>query len=197
MSYTIEYNRKIYKEEDEKWEPNYTLLIKEGDNNVRDAKTNLRVSNWELKGYGWNYEIIQEICKRAGYCEGGDLQRAKGWNTENITPEEYLALYRKAIKQAKPIEKMFEDFIVEVILYRKENFTDTEKETFKWEIQTIDKLITKYQNEWVRGHDYYSPEIKTYRKEVKNLQEYHDFLEAPRWEHSPKCYCSWIFTERK
>lgn len=194
MSYEIEYNKKIYKDESkDKSEPDYLLLIRQGSNNCREANGQ-RVKDWELISYGWNFQIIAEICQRAGDCEGGSIQKAKGYEAEQISPEDYLAMYRDKIKQAKPIENLLKDFRVEIMLSRKEKFNEKEKKAMSWQIEKIDKMLEKYKTNYQVGKDYYSPEIKTYRAEILNLKQFYEFLECPRWRDNSICYCSWIFT---
>jgi len=201
MSYTIEYNRKVYKEEateeNKNWETNYLVLIKQGDNNCYEANGQ-RVKSWDFISYGWNYSVIDEICRRAGACEGGCLKRAKGFRgTYNISPEDYLALYRDKIKKAKPITELLNDFRIEAMIYRQSKFNKTELKDMKYQIEKIDKAIKKYRKEYREGTDYYDENIKTFRKDIKDLKEFKEFLELPNWKYSRNCYCSLIFHEIK
>jgi len=199
MSYTIEYNKKVYRKKSiDNYDDDLLLLIRQGDNNCREADTGLRVKDWDLIKYGWNYTIIQEVCDRAGSCEGGSLQRAKGFESEHITPENYLAMYRKKIENAKPIDNLLKDFEVEVMIYRQNEFSEEDKKKIRdYDIEIIDKLIKKYRKEYTLGEYYYDKNIKTYRKRLKDLDEFYEFLKAPNWKSSRNCYCSWIFSPIK
>jgi len=197
MSYTIEYNKKVYRKKSiDKSDDDLLLLIRQGDNNCREADTGLRVKDWDLIGYGWNYMIIGKICERAGSCEGGSLQKAKGFESEYITPENYLAMYRKKIEKAKPIEDLLKDFNVEVIIYRKENFNEKEKKDLGWSLEKIDEMLIKYKKDYTLGEYYYDKSVKTFRKKINSLDEFYEFLELPRWNscRSRECYNSFIFT---
>ena len=176
MSYTIEYNRAIYKD-DKEWngEFNYYLFIRQGDNNCYELNGQ-RVKNWEFITCGWAYNIIDEICKRAGSCEGGSLQRAKGFRGSYcITPEEYIALYRKEIKKAKPIKELFKDFYIDVYIEApKKPKEDDLKDWRKREI--IELLKTAEKDGWEIGENYYYKEIATFRKVIKNLKEFKEYI---------------------
>jgi len=201
MSYTIEYNRKVYrkkgKEKNDR-DDDLLLLIRQGDNNCREAKSGLRVKDWDLIKFGWNYQIIQEVCERAGSCEGGSLQKAKGFESEWISPENYLAVYRKKIENAKPIDDLLKDFKVEVMIYRKEKFSEKEMEKIrKYDLEIIDDLLKKYKKDYALNEYYYDKKIKTYRRELKSLDEFYEFLKSPNWKSNNCYYCSWIFTPIK
>lgn len=199
MSYTIEYNKKVYRKKSiDNSDDDLLLLIRQGDNNCRVADTGLRVKDWDLVGYGWNYMIISKICERAGSCEGGSLQKAKGFESERITPEDYLAMYRKKIEKAKPIEDLLKDFKVEVIISRKEDFSkkEIEDKNLNYDLKIIDKLLVKYRKDYSVSKDYYDKDVKTYRKTINDLIEFYEFLGLPRWNscRSRKCYNSFVFT---
>lgn len=183
MSYTIEYNRKVYidKEKNET-EPNYLLLIKQGDSNVYDPVTKLRARDWDFIVYGWEYRLWNEIGRRGGATEGGSLQRAVGWQgTKWWSIEEYIALYRKAIKNAKPIEKILEDFDIEVEI----NIVDENKEKTKedekeykydeYEMKKVQEFLKKYQFQ-EDGYQYYYPQIKRWIRKIETLEEFKDYL---------------------
>ena len=198
MSYEIEYNKKVYKRiKKDSSENDLLLLIRQGSNNCYEAGTGQRVKDWDLVGYGWNYMIIQKICDRAGACEGGSLQKAKGYESEYITPEDYLAMYRKKIETAKPIEDLLKDFNVSVMIYRKDKFSEKEIEdkNLKYELKIIDEVLEKYKKDYSLGKDYYDKSVKTYGKKINNMSEFYDFLKLPRWNtcRSKECYNSFGF----
>lgn len=104
MSYTIEYDRKIFKMPEGTLIPegfgkmehtliqdNFFIFTKSGCNNIDP-----RPKRWHLTAFGWNYEVISSICERAGWTESGTLQLPSG----KITPEAYLKIYRKELKTA-------------------------------------------------------------------------------------------------
>lgn len=102
MSYTIEYNRKCLKLDAGTvggvgrplFETTYYLFIQQGDNNVRP-----RPRTWDLEVSGSYEAVLNHVCRRAGACAGGDVQTPSGW----ITPEKYLARYRKVLGGAAPL----------------------------------------------------------------------------------------------
>ena len=201
MSYTIEYNKKVYRKKSiDRYDDDLLLLIRQGANNCRELNGQ-RIKSWDLVGYGWNYIIIDKVCERAGSCEGGSLQKAKGYESERITPEDYLAMYRKKIENAKPIEDLLKDFNVEVMIYRKEKFSkkEIEDKNLKYELKIIDGLLVKYRKDYVLGEYYYDKSVKTYRKTINNLDEFYEFLKLSRWNNcrSRECYNSFIFTSIK
>jgi hypothetical protein len=112
LGYTIEYTRQCFKlsagtivpetehqVEYKRSEADYFLFVKSGCNNVSP-----RPKNWHLEAHGWNYSIIQKVCEMAGYTECGMLKMDNGFgDPRDITPEDYLALYRKTIAEAKEL----------------------------------------------------------------------------------------------
>lgn len=108
MSYELEYKRESYFLEDGKYkdEKDFVVFVQEGSNNDYDCTTGKRSRTWHLVEHGWNYSVIQEICKRAGYCEGGGLT-LRGKHT---SPENYLRIYRKLLKNSKPFREFNKDF---------------------------------------------------------------------------------------
>jgi len=188
MSYTIEYNRKVYiDKENDSFEPDYLLLIKQGDSNVYDPKTGLRDRSWDLVAYGWEYQLWYVIGERGGATEGGGLQRGVGWHgTEYWKIEDYIALYRKAIKNAKPIEKVLDDFeihaVIRIVDKNKPKTEDDEGE-YKYDnydMKRVQEILKKYQF-FEDGYEYYYPQIKRWKRKVETLEEFKDYL-----EHLPK-----------
>lgn len=131
MGYELEYKRGIFKipKGENRIEDNYFWIIQEGSNNCFELNGK-RARNWYFMGYGWKYQIIQEVCKRAGYTEGGSITL----NGRNTTPENYLKLYRKQIKQSEPIENLFKLGFKAIITIKKD-LREYEKELLK-EIKT-------------------------------------------------------------
>ena len=83
MSFSIEYNKVLYKLEHQ-GEIYYLWLVRQGDSNVYDV-SNLRAKHWNVECFGTLGEIWKRIGKRAGSVEGGGLQRAVGWRKPNGT----------------------------------------------------------------------------------------------------------------
>ena len=193
MSYEIEYNRQVYFDDRDKQkgglgERNFLVLIRQGANNCRELN-GLRVKDWHIISYGWNYTIIAKICERAGLCEGGSIQRANGFEASHITPENYLILYRQKIKNAKPITELLNDFDVRIMLFRKEKMTAKEKSQYSYQIKKIDEMIKKH-NDYEKGEDYYHNEIKTYARKITTLKEFDEYLKLPQWNDNSICYNS-------
>lgn len=193
MSVEIEYNRKVYFDTNESREKNYLLLIRQGSNNCYESNGQ-RVKMWFLSCYGWNYSVIGKVCERAGSCEGGSLQKADGYNFQYITPENYLALYRQKIKNAKPIIELFEDFDISITLFRKV-LPKKEEEKDNWRKEKIDELIRKHKP-YTEEVDFYDKKLKTYYRPIKMLNEFYEFLQAPRWNDNNSFYCSFNFTPK-
>lgn len=195
MSYTIEYNRKIYKWRDKYSEDNYILLIREGDNNVRDADTGLRSKEWHFITTGWEYCLWEKIGERSGYCEGGSIQRAKGFEADYISIEDYIALYRKAIKNAKPLNKILEDFNIEVIIELKDGIglNKYKKNNYQYfELESIQQYKEKYNFKNI-GKNYYYKDIKDYIFYIKTLEEFLDLYRIPRGKYGSDYYCYLYF----
>lgn len=197
MSCTIEYNRQIYFDDSNKNESrlgqrNYLVLIRQGPNNCIEANGQ-RVKSWDIVSYGWNYTIIAKICERAGLCEGGSIQRANGFEYNRITPEDYLALYRQKIKNAKPIAELLNDFKISVMLFRKEKATTKEKDNYSYQMKQVDAMIEKYKNDYEKGEDYYDKNLKTFSKKIETLKEFEEFRKLPNWQDNSKFYASFTF----
>jgi len=193
MSYTIEYNRKVYWwEEDTQFSTrNYLLLIRQGDNNVRDADTGLRSKDWELITYGWEYQLWEKIGERAGYTEGGSLQRANGFGTKSFSIEDYIALYRRAIKNAAPLEKIF-DFFSAI------DFTIERKKVIQseYDAEKINEAFKKYRFRYV-GRSYYHEDIKRYSLPITNIKDLIYCMGLPRGRYASDLYTYFYFESKK
>jgi len=203
MSYSIEYGRKIFYREDY-GDKHYYLLIKEGDNNVWDTLLRQRARDWYLITKGYQYQVIEKVCHRAGFCESGSLQRAKGFNSSIwITPEEYIALYRKEIQKACPLEKIFDFFNIEsIIRVLKEEYESkyTNLDREKYAKKEILDAIQKYDDWRVINDDVYDKEFKHYRRYIKTTDEFDYFASLPTWGGiggSNFYYNEFYFCERK
>lgn len=140
VSYTIEYNKQVFyiEKDNQKF---YFLFVRRGDNNVRDADTNLRSKSWYLVAKGTEKELWKEIGKKLGSVEGGTIQKAKGWeDTEWYTAEEYIKQYRSKIKNAKPLDTMLNSFNIEAYIYLREEIIADNPIA-----QTLRELISKYE----------------------------------------------------
>lgn len=160
MSYTIEYNRKVFVgKSPADWdnEPCYYLFILQGDNNVYESTPQggqRRARDWVLVNVGATWQIINEICRRAGSTEGGSLQYVGGrWTT----PEKYLARYRKEIQKAKPLERLFEELPLRTasIIFPRKAKTDYIEEKLNEVRQTFKRATNWYE------HERYTLSLKT------------------------------------
>jgi len=109
MSTNIEFKRKVYRipHNDKGFgEDNFFALQLFGENNVRDADTGAISKSWKLFNYGWEYSLIGEVCRWAGDTEG----RMLTLGGRSTTPENYLRLWRKAIKEAGTWDTFLKDF---------------------------------------------------------------------------------------
>ncbi len=194
MSYTIEYGRKVYWWPDgfDRREKNYLLLICQGDNNVWDADLKRRSRDWEVIACGWEYQLWEKIGERAGYTEGGSLQRGVGFGIQRISIEEYIALYRKAIKDARAIERIFNDFLrIDFIIKKKEVISN------KYEAEAVNKAFDRFRFKHI-GKDYYHEDIEEYSYTVTNVEDLlYCLLELPRGRYASDLYTSFYFESKK
>ena len=105
MSYSIEYQKKAYYFDADPSsglsEKNFFAYHLCADNNVEP-----RTPSPRLVEFGWNYSVIQEVCKLAGYCEGGTLKPKNRWTS----PEAYIKAWRKVLAEAKPFCMFLSEF---------------------------------------------------------------------------------------
>lgn len=173
MSYTIEYNKQVFYIENENGDRTFLLFIRQGDNNVRDAHSNLRAKDWSLSAVGTEKELWKTIGRRLGSVNGGGLQKAKGWeDTEYFTPEEYIKQCRSKIKNAKPLDTMLEKFSVDAYIYMREIF---ENESDKEQEDVLRSFIEKYQMKEF-GTYYYDKELKQYITTIQDVEGLKDFF---------------------
>jgi hypothetical protein len=165
---------------------NYYLFVQEGDSNYWESDGRL-VKNWYFIAKGYQYRIMQKICQRAGFCEGGLLQKAKGYNGGVwIKPETYIALHREAIKDAKPLESIMSFFrITCIIKFLKEEYESKYQailtEHDKYTKSELLNAIRQYDN-W---NQYSDNEFDVYKKYVKTPDDFDYFASLPESEH----YC--------
>lgn len=132
MSYEIEYKRKAYTlGEDSGYGLGKEMIVfvQEGSNNVYEVNWSggrqKRARSWGIVSKGHEYNIIQDVCKRGAYCEGGGLVLS---GKSNTSPENYIKLYRNLLKDVKPLSHFFEDFSTrEFIIYVKSDLGNYEK----------------------------------------------------------------------
>jgi hypothetical protein len=99
MSHTIVYQVEVVKfPNGGEYEDDIFLVLWEaGSNNVYEAGNRRRARDWQALCVGQQYKCIEEICERAGYCEGGGLRLS---GSSSTTPEQFIARHRKAFKNA-------------------------------------------------------------------------------------------------
>lgn len=173
MSYTIEYNKQVFYIENGDKERTLFLFIRQGDNNVRDAHSNLRAKDWSLTSVGTEKELWKHIGRRMGSVNGGGLQKAKGWeDTTYFTPEGYIKEYRSKIKNAKPLETMLEKFTVQPYIYIRDTF---ENEKDKEQEKDLRAFIEKY-NMRENGTYYYDKTLKQFVTTIQDVEGLKDFF---------------------
>lgn len=198
MSYLIEYNRKVYKhQEDGDYEPNYVLLVREGDNNVFEMN-GVRVKDWHVIAYGWAYTLWEVIAERAGYTMGGHLQVPDGWDTKWIDICEYIERHRKAIKNAKPIENIFKDFksidfVINIRGTKEKTPTDVLEgkpccgfEIDKSRLDDIKKFMEKHNAKFEEEVDFYGYHNLRLEEPITDVEKLKDALEV--WRRLPRWY---------
>lgn len=161
MSYTLEYNRIVYKDS----KKNFLLLIKQGDNNCYDLNSNLRSRNWYLVAAGTEKGLWKEIGKRAGSTEGGSLQRAVGWNDSKWwSIEDYVKLYRSKIANARDMKQILDDFHIRFIIEKSDKISDGKLSA------QVAEMINSFEFTY-KGTNYYNKERKIFEKTVRTLDE--------------------------
>ena len=107
MSYTIQVNSAAFSLPEGsldlrgyvRHEKEFFWFVRIGDNNVSPFSP-----RWTFQKSGWNYEVVQEVCRQAGYCEGGMLKfGTRPESAQWITPEIYLADFREKAAAAKTL----------------------------------------------------------------------------------------------
>ena len=183
MGYSIEYNRMVFYKNDN-GDNNYYLFVQEGDSNYWDSDGRL-VKNWYFIAKGYQYRIMQKVCQRAGFCEGGLLQKARSCNGGVwIKPETYIALHREAIKNAKPLESIMSFFVITCIVkLLKEEYESKYQailtEHDKYTKSELLNAIKQYDN-W---HQYSDGEFNVYKKYMETPDDFDYFTSLPESEH--------------
>ena len=198
MSYTIEYNKKIYHYTDENNIKKYVWLCKYGDNNVYDSDTNLRARSWNLIIAGTIQELWKEIGKSAGSVAGGCLQKAVGWSdTRWYTIEEYIKQYRSKVKNSKPIEGLLYDFSVDVSIYLKEKYeAELLTEEVKNKIDKLKTFIKKYEMKSGSYH-YYHKNLREHYMHIKEVKQLIDLIDNLQQEYGNEYRVVYSFSENK
>lgn len=138
MSYSIEYEKKAFVFDSISGEKNYLIYNTMADNNVSP-----RVPSPNFISYGWNYQAIKEICKLAGYCEGGMLKP----KNRDCSPESYVKVWRKKIAEAKPFSEFRKEFPtaqfrVAVEKEQMKEFIDKKENEKSYEYEIINKFVS-------------------------------------------------------
>ena len=176
MSYTIEYKGEVYKDtETGMSEPSYLLIQTIGDNNVYELNNRRRARSTYVTSYGWEYNIIADVCKYAGACEGGGLQPGNKY----MKPEDYLKRYRTKIKNAPNISVFFAQGLKARFMLR----TDLTKEHFGFE------YLTKYAEYIHDEPDHYEPSVinKWCEIDLVNREEFLKFRDLWSIAKYPDC----------
>lgn len=166
MSSTIEYNRIAFKG-NHNGKEKYVLAVRAGCSNVYETGTGLRAKDWHLMAFGSLGDIWKRIGEMAGHTEGGMLQRNVGWNeSRSFTIEEYVKLYRSKIKNAKPMERILNDFNITCSLYFKEDAPE-------------DEIISKYNFKYQGKHFLHEDKVE-YTKTMDTLEEFLTLLDLKK-----------------
>ena len=183
MGYSIEYNRMAFYKNDN-GDNSYYLFVQEGDSNYWDSE-GILVKNWFFIAKGYQYRIMQKICQRAGFCEGGLLQKARSFNGGVwIKPETYIALHREEIKNAKPLESILNFFRIDCTI-------KLLKEEYESKYQAIltghEKYVKSELLDVIKQHDnlyqYDDGEFNVYEKYMKTPDDFDYFTSLPESEH--------------
>jgi len=172
MGFTLEYNRRIYKNQNEDV---IIFVNKLGSNNVWDTETHLRPREWYLEMIGTEAEYWQRIGSRLESVEGGMIQRAVGWTDyKYFNALEYIKLYRSKLRNALPLEEFTKDFSVSYS-YRvhADNCSDDLKNAFD------------YYNIEVNSEGFYS-DIR-YFTNTEDLLIWLKYFPTYSWGENSKC----------
>ena len=152
MSYEIEHKKKVIVLEGRYSESDYFAMHEMASNNVRP-----RTWSWCFMGFGWKYSVIQEVCRVAGFCEGGSIVCYGKW----ITPENYIKSWRRAIKNAVPFEEFIKHNNLRLFLATKDKI-DIRKQK-SWNKEKLKKLkrFKKEKNPYSDNGIKYYIDVKT------------------------------------
>lgn len=190
MSYTIEYNKIVYTTE-YNGEKQYALLIRQGENNVWTDE-NQRVKSWYLEATGSLGDLWKEIGRRAGCTDGGGLQKSTGWtNTERYEIEEYIKQYRSKIKNAKPLEDIFDKFFIEAFIYIKDDFSENKNDE-----PILRDFIRKYNMKKCSSY-YYDEKKIGYALDIVDVEILKDFFFNMPTGYKADFNAGFSFTKKK
>jgi hypothetical protein len=115
MGHVIEKDRAVFEfREREGSEADLLLLVKES---VLEGGAGFSADTWQCLGLSWEYALWPEIGERAGLCEVGRLSVNQDLTGETPTNmEEYITLYREAIKCARSAGDFFARFNVSAVI---------------------------------------------------------------------------------
>jgi len=179
MSHSIEYNRKLFKLKSASPDipEQFLLCLKTGDNNCFDSSGH-RTRSWYLAFIGNENSFWPTIGERAGWCQGGGLQRAFHWrDTNRITVEEYIALYRKTFRTAKPADNIFSTFGIEFEITLR---GDKQKAKQISDIQNVEyrealiSFTDKYQITLRESNDWYGYKTMTASLKIDTIEKLTD-----------------------
>ncbi len=193
MSYTIDYNRAVFECGDDK----VLALWKRGDNNTYTycgvGNQQVRSRDWGIFHYGSVADFWIRVGQLGGVCEGGSLQRAKGWSeTSCMTIEQYIAVYRKAFRKRLPLRDLRAHFSVSAeikLMGDKDNERPLESfpEPFVSEIQKLFVL----EGRELRPDTWYGDKMLRAYGELRNKEDLIPFLDlykaADKVPHASCC----------
>lgn len=159
MSYTIEYQRRIFIEQPDEpgAEPVYYVFVEAGDNNVYDWNGR-RSRSWCVMAIGSYAEVIERVCDHAGGTEGGSLRFAHA----HPSPESYLAFYRKQLKTPLPFADLLKKLPVRqayIILPSEKTIQEQPNPDRDAMIEEVRRLF-KEDDRWYE-HERYSLRLNT------------------------------------
>ncbi len=146
MSYTLDYRRLIFKFPGRLSQPDFLAVSLVGDNNVWSCDyPPKKARSWHFVAFGWPYSIIQKVCHYAGDCEGGMLT-LRG---RHCTPENYIKVYREALKNCLSAENFFSMFMTKeaYITRYKKNINELKESEYNWKQWQELKAHPKFKKE--------------------------------------------------
>ena len=124
---------------------------------------------------------------------------ARGFGTRWIDIEDYIKIYKKAIKNAKPLEQIFRDF-AQISIYIEirgdtENYPSIDEIKDKYERKKLEEYLKKY-NLSLEKADYFGEKVLILRRAISTAQQLLDAIKH-RKEYDGKWKFRIIFKEKK
>lgn len=145
----VEIKREIYAFEVGNNCDNKFLIIEE----ELDGKLQLQVYK------SWDYGMWPYLGERGAMCEVGELLVRENGQDKKISIEDYIKIYRKAFEKEKPIERIFDNYKINLVAKRDKKYDEENR----FYIRDFDK----YNLEVVKEED----GVISYKKEITTVDD--------------------------